>query len=38
MEAKSNDGTKIGERADAVQHTETTAESSHVSRNLMFLV
>jgi len=33
MEAKSNDGPEIGERADAVQHTETTVQSSHASRS-----
>ena len=36
MEAKSNDGPEIGERADAVQHTETTVQSSHASRSLLF--
>lgn len=38
MEAKSNDGPKIGERANAVQSTETTVQSLHVSRDLAPLV
>jgi len=33
MESKSNDSPKIGERADAVQSTETAAQSPDVSRS-----